>query len=178
MKIKFSILLVCLLLMVTLSGCSNSDNESANGATVSDQSVFSPPEEDKGITGSWTSEADEITVNRYFYGNGNLVTIEQDPEDDTWVFLGLWDETNDNGIEVTSREAYHYDDANGEWTELQPLSDQVISATYDSSANQITIEEKLPNGLKATFEYKRGTTSLLLPAESSIIEKINDYLMQ
>lgn len=172
-----SILFVCLLLVSLVSGCSNSDNESINGATVNDVSIFSPPEEDKGITGSWTAEDDEIIINRYFYGNGNLVTIEQDPEENTWVFLSLWDET-DNNIEVTPREAYHYDETDGQWVQIELSEDQIKKATYNEDSNTLSIEEILPNSIEATFEYKRGTTTISIPSETSIMEKINDYLMQ
>lgn len=179
MKKLLSLLLILTLSVLTLASCS-SNNTSPNGATVTDETSFTAPEKGEGIIGSWTSENDEIRINRYLYGNGFSVTIEQDPENDTWVFLGLWNDDEDR-ISIENRESYRYDPSEENWQKIEGSEeDNVISAEYDDQADteKLEMNEVLPNGDTANFIYKRGSSEIELPDSVEIITIINSYLEQ
>lgn len=180
MKKLLTIFLILTLTFITLSACSNNDNESPNGATVEDETSFTVPEAGTGLMGSWTSKGDEITINRYFYGNGLTVTIEQDPENDTWVFLGLWNDDEDR-VTIKNRENYKYDSSEEEWVKSEDSQeDNVLSSDYNEKEDpdRLELNEVLPNGVTANFIYERGSADIELPDPVEIIAIINSYLEQ
>lgn len=184
MKLKtLSVFIIVLSLILFCVGCTDdSTNTGPTGATVSDETTFSPPEEEGNITGSWTATSNEVTSNRYFYGNGILVTIEQDPEEETWCYLSLWsDSTDSEEVSIEQKDAYKYDEESAEWLKQEVDSEKIISARFndkDKENESIMIEQTLPNGISVELLYKRGQSDIQIPDEVTISAIINDFLMQ
>lgn len=154
-----------------LVGCSQYGTDEAD---ISDKTVFTPPEQEDKLTGSWSTTADTVNINRFFYGNGQLVTIMQDVEEDTWCYLGTWKE-EDTKITFETEEAYKYNNDSGEWekTDEEATSLDVIQESDD----KIVDKEYLPNGIIVDATYERGIKTIEIPDETAINLIINDFLI-
>ena len=173
MNKRLIFIFLILLIPFIISGCTSTFTSNPE-ANVSDETVFSPPEEDGSIAGSWKTEADTLKENAYFYGDGKYVTFIQDPEEETWCITGLWKQDGDTYI-ISEQKAYKYDEANTSWPEDSNTTIGLNSCKMENDVlnGQLT----LPDGNVVDTTFSRGQEDIEIPNEIDINTIVNDFLI-
>lgn len=170
---KKILILLILLLPFIFTGCSSNYTNDPE-ANVSDETVFTPPEEDGSIAGSWKGQADTLTENSYFYGDGKYVTFIQNPEEENWCITGLWTQDGDK-YKISDQKAYKYDDANTSWNEDENTTLGLTECTLKDDT--LTSQFNLPDGNTVTTDFTRGQNDIEIPNEIDINTTVNDFLI-
>lgn len=160
-------------MLLMLTACSNTASE----ADVTDETVLTPPENTDTIVGTWSFEDYSIISNNYFYGDGKLVSILQDEEEDTWCVLAYWKEKDkeEDSYTISDKIVYEYDESSGEWINID--LEVGIKECSMTSKDTLSIEELLPNENTVTLEASREEKDIQIPSETEITLEINDFLI-
>ncbi len=171
---KKILLALIILIGCLLTACSNSEVAEND---VRDDTVFTPPEQEEGITGVWSCQFSNLTQNNYFYGDGKFVSILQDIEEETWCTMALWSE-DDNKITLKDQIYYKYNPANSGNQKWERVDSPIgfVSATHISET-QIDVDEVLPDGNTLTVNNTREAKDIQVPSDVEINIIINDFLI-
>lgn len=165
-RLIIAVLILCPLFILT--ACS-----SAEEADVSDQTFLTPPEQEGELTGIWNAQKDELTIDRYFYGDGKLVTIVSDPEEEYNCILATWSQEGEE-IKISPLEEYRYDDNSGVW-QKEDIKSSVTHA-QKTGEDSFVSEEVLPDGTTQNFDFKRGLADISVPASTDLLGYVNAFL--
>lgn len=164
-----TIIVLGALLIALIAGCKTVDT---NNADVTDETFLTPPEQEGEIIGTWNAQADELTIDRYFYGDGKLVTIIMDTEEESTCVLSTWSEEGDK-VTIDNLETYRYNDSDGVWNkEDTSTPKESMTKSGDTLSSQMT----LPDGVNQNFEFKRGLAEISVPASTDLTGYINAFL--
>lgn len=169
-RLKMTTIFILVILLITLvAACKTVDT---NNADISDETFLTPPEQQGEITGVWNAQKDELTVDRYFYGDGKLVTIIMDTEEASTCILSTWKEEGEN-ISINNLETYKYDDSDGVWNKT---GTHTVKESAKREGETMTSAMTLPDGVSQTFEFKRGLAEISVPASIDLTGYINAFL--
>lgn len=159
--------LVCLL---ALTGCGDS------GSSKNVLEIPEPSSSASGLIGTWTAQSKETTVNRYFYEDSKAVAVFQDTENETWLELAKWQES-DTAINLSELVCYKYNPETQTWGQIETPSTAALT-DYKKTKDGFSVHEALFNGLSADFSYKSGVSEMDIPNIDKVLELIDHFLNQ